>query len=80
MGSIHPLVGNGRGQAMERAAVRRGLAVVGSSGRALRLASNPLVRVNRCCANCAGSLEHGAVLSAGQAYCSLECSLWSRPA
>jgi hypothetical protein len=80
MGSIHPMEGGERGQAMERAALRRGLAVVGSPGQALRLARNPLVRTTRCCANCAGSLEHGAVLSGGQAYCSLECSLWGRPA
>jgi hypothetical protein len=67
----------GRAREADRAALRQGLAVVPLARQSLRLAP---VRSSHCCAHCAASLEFGAVLHAGLAYCSYECSLGSRPA
>jgi hypothetical protein len=74
MASIHPI---GRPRLItERSALRQGLAVAPSSGQPLRLATSR----TRYCANCAGSVEFGAVLLGNLAFCSVECSLEGRPA
>jgi hypothetical protein len=63
----------GRGEG-ERAALRRGLA----SGAPVRLTTVRAIgsaAAARYCAGCAGPIEFGAVTHAGEAYCSIECSL-----
>lgn len=59
-----------------RSALRQGLEVLPSSAQPLR----PATGRTRYCANCAGSVEFGAVLRGNLAYCSVECSLHGRPA
>jgi hypothetical protein len=79
MGSIHPHVERGR-ETAERAALRLGLLVTSSPGQPLRPALNRSAHPTRCCATCAGSVEFGAVLSGGEVYCSVECSVGDRRA
>ena len=58
----------------ERAALRRGLA----SGAPVRLTTVRAMgsaAAAAWCAGCAGPIEFGSVTHAGQAYCSIECSL-----
>ena len=73
MGSVHLAAPRGRVTG-GKVALHQGLAVA-FVGRVKAAAS----RAPRCCANCAGSLEFGAVLSDNLAYCSVECSLGRRP-
>jgi len=73
MGTVQLPGVRGRGDG-ERAALRRGLA----SGAAVRLTTVRAVgsaAAARYCAGCAGPIEFGAVTHAGEAYCSIECSL-----
>ena len=67
-------------QTAQRVGLQQRLAVVPVPGRPLRVAPDQPARGSRCCANCAGSVELGAVLIGSLAYCSIECSLDGRSA
>jgi len=69
----------GRGE-VERAALRRGFAT-GSLVCLVEVLPSGAAHARAYCAGCAGPIEFGAVIRAGQAYCSIECSLeGNRPA
>jgi hypothetical protein len=73
MGIVQLPLGRGRGQ-VERTALRRGLAT------GVRMGPLKVVRLETAdamasCAGCAAPIEFGSVTRAGQAYCSIECSL-----
>ena len=74
MGSIHQRIEREM-ELAQRVALRQRLAIALPDQPRRVAPTRP-----RYCANCAESLEFGAVLSGGRAYCSVECSLGSRTA
>jgi hypothetical protein len=70
----------GRVDAVERAALRRGVPVTSRFGAALQLMQRQSPAVAYCDA-CAAPIDYGAVWRGEEAYCSVECSLGgNRPA
>jgi hypothetical protein len=80
MSAINLPVGRARRQMEERAALRHGMAITSATGNSLRLVPKPTLQASGYCAACAGPIEYGPVLRGTELYCSLECSLGSRPA
>jgi hypothetical protein len=68
------------GEATERSALRRGVAVVIGERRP-QLLSNDASDAAAYCAGCAGPIEFGRVIRGLESFCSVECSLGGdRPA
>ena len=66
--------------AAERAALRRGLTTMSRFGAALQLVQRQ-TPAHTYCAACAAPIDFGAVWRAGEAFCSVDCSLGGhRPA